>query len=518
MESADFLKIFDGPSMKFPVLGNYYGEPSHNTDPLNSTGRSLFIQFKSDGSRSGGTFSFEFWVDHCLPSSEYNNPTGLLTDGTSPYGRYRNSSCKAEIRPKKAVDQVNFYFEHLNLYPNDNVTITTLDGMEIYTARGSGPVPPIYAPEGAVVNFQSKVNISQQTLDPHGYHLRYTAGYCTPTAFIDLEKFEISDGSGNQNYADNVYCEWLFEPKSHSDVLTFYAVTLATAESSDYITVYDGPSAAFPKLKVLSGKVLMDPVYTSGESMLVTWKTDGSRNDMGFVAHVIAGSCLSQVTFTSQQNYFTDGSGSNLITNDVCAWQLIPTKPDQMITVYIGNVSLASGVLQVFAGPNTLGNIVDSIQNSPNPFLNAAHPPIEITGPSATLLMKGAEGGEGFSVSYSSGRCLNNQIVNFWGATGSFSDGSGPANYMDSTKCGWVIRPQGNSTTVSITVTGNTAESSDKLSIYDGTDATFPLIVALSGNFQTSTVESTTESLFVFWSTDGSTNSAGWSAKYTGKW
>lgn len=109
LESSDYLKIYDGPGTNFPVLGNFYGQPAHNTEPIRSSGkadinssldffffflfffphifgnllfisfsagRTLLVQFKSDGSRSGGSFSFRFFADKCLPDVEYNEDNG----------------------------------------------------------------------------------------------------------------------------------------------------------------------------------------------------------------------------------------------------------------------------------------------------------------------------------------------------------------------------------------------------------------------------------------------------------
>jgi len=510
-KGSDYLKIFDGPGPNFPVLQTFSGEPKHNTDPFVSSGRKLFVLFKSDGSRSGGSFSFSFATDRCLPDTEYNAPTSLLTDGSPDFGRYRNGTCRYIVKPTTAVDQIALYFEQFDLSINDTVTITENNQDSKFSTKfyGKGPFPPIYARHEFSVEFASKVDSSRTSTQPNGFALRYTAGYCLPNVAILDDLATISDGSGSKNYKDSTYCEWLIQPKSGKDMITFFAQHLSTAETADVITIYDGPTTASPKIGTLHGKLPMNPVYSSGNQMLVTWKTDGSNNAEGWSASVLAGSCTGRLQFTTQIASFTDGSGSQNISSDNCEWAISPAKADQMVTVYIGNVSIASGAILVSSG----SQVLQTITQSEDPFVNYAIPPVYVTGSAALVTMKGATGGQGFSAQYASGRCL--PFVLFTWREGELNDGSGPANYLDYTRCAWLIRPPSNTTGIEITFVGDTAETGDKITVHDGFNDKFPILGTLSGNFASKTFRSSSEMLYVTWVADSSKNSAGWTAKYS---
>jgi len=129
------------------------------------------------------------------------------------------------------------------------------------------------------------------------------------------------------------------------------------------------------------------------------------------------------------------------------------------------------------------------------------------------FLMKGAVGGGGFDVQYSSGKCLPYVVIQ--NNTGEFNDGSGDANYLDNSNCQWLLQPTNTSFSVQVTFDGNTAESSDKIQVYDGPTSKFPLLATLSGTFGTKIVKGTTESMLVTWFSDSSKNSQGWSARFS---
>lgn len=102
-------------------------------------------------------------------------------------------------------------------------------------------------------------------------------------------------------------------------------------------------------------------------------------------------------------------------------------------------------------------------------------------------------------------------------ASGSFSDGSGTANYADNLDCSWLISPAG-AGTVSLTFTALDLElyqCSDKVLIYDGYDEFAPLIGTVCDVTLPGTITSTTGVMYIRFTTDQSYEGAGWSASYT---
>jgi len=102
---------------------------------------------------------------------------------------------------------------------------------------------------------------------------------------------------------------------------------------------------------------------------------------------------------------------------------------------------------------------------------------------------------------------------------GRFTDGSGPLeNYLDNTSASWLIQPQ----SVNDSITGITLfidnfeiDGSDVLRIYDGSDASAPLLAEYTGNDTPATQYSTGNTLFVTFDTDDSGNAPGFLMRYT---
>lgn len=100
-------------------------------------------------------------------------------------------------------------------------------------------------------------------------------------------------------------------------------------------------------------------------------------------------------------------------------------------------------------------------------------------------------------------------------ATGSFSDGSGSANYEDNLNCSWLIQPAGAST-ITLNFTAFDTESGfDTVTVYDGANASAAVLLAWTGNTLPSAVTSTTGAIFVRFASDANTNGQGWEADYT---
>lgn len=101
--------------------------------------------------------------------------------------------------------------------------------------------------------------------------------------------------------------------------------------------------------------------------------------------------------------------------------------------------------------------------------------------------------------------------------SGSFSDGSGSANYTNNLNCSWLLQPT--STVQNIALGFNAADiaSGDTLYIYDGSSSSSPLIGAYSSSTTLPVnISSTGPTMFLQFITDGSGTDQGWDVSYTG--
>ncbi|NTW33738.1 MAG: hypothetical protein HGB12_14150, partial [Bacteroidetes bacterium] len=105
--------------------------------------------------------------------------------------------------------------------------------------------------------------------------------------------------------------------------------------------------------------------------------------------------------------------------------------------------------------------------------------------------------------------------TNLTAASGTFSDGSGASNYNNNLSCKWLIKPvNAGSVTLNFTFF-NTQSNYDKIKIYNGETTSSTLLATYSGSSIPASVTSNTGKMLVYFTTNGSTTSSGWDAKYT---
>ena len=107
--------------------------------------------------------------------------------------------------------------------------------------------------------------------------------------------------------------------------------------------------------------------------------------------------------------------------------------------------------------------------------------------------------------------------TNLIASTGTFSDGSGNTNYLENSNCSWLIAPPGASQ-VSINFTSfNTEITNDVVTIYDGPNASYPVLASWWGNTLPPTITTSvgTGAMFVKFTSNSTLNYSGWTANYS---
>ncbi|WP_396145683.1 CUB domain-containing protein [Flavobacterium sp.] len=107
--------------------------------------------------------------------------------------------------------------------------------------------------------------------------------------------------------------------------------------------------------------------------------------------------------------------------------------------------------------------------------------------------------------------------TNLTASSGTFTDGSGLANYSDNANCTWLIKPAG-ATQISLNFSAfNTEATYDLVRVYNGPDDTYPLLGTFSGSTLPSTISTTAGigAMCVKFTSDTSNTFSGWTASYT---
>ncbi len=99
-------------------------------------------------------------------------------------------------------------------------------------------------------------------------------------------------------------------------------------------------------------------------------------------------------------------------------------------------------------------------------------------------------------------------------STGSLSDGSGNNNYSNNSDCRWRIQPAGASSITLNFTEFNIVAPGDTLFVFDGPSINAPLLGALTGTLLPPNITSSTGIIFLWFKTDNSLASTGWSLNY----
>jgi hypothetical protein len=95
-----------------------------------------------------------------------------------------------------------------------------------------------------------------------------------------------------------------------------------------------------------------------------------------------------------------------------------------------------------------------------------------------------------------------------------FNDGSGVNLYAKNTSCNWLISPDSAASIKLTFTTFQTQLNTDFVSVYNGADATAPLIGKYSGNQIPQVITSSGSKLYVVFTSDGATQAQGFEAHY----
>jgi Zn-dependent metalloprotease len=422
----DSVIVYNGPDITYPKLMTWWG----NTLPptINSTGGALCIRFSSDENNTAAGWSVNYTTTGITPTCSgmtiLSTPTGAFDEG-SGIGNYGNNQlCYWYIAPPCA-STVTLSFSAFNT-ENGYDGIVVYDGLDgtnqLAVLTGSSLPTPVTSNTGQML----VVFISDYSTTAQGFTANYVStgsAYCTGTNLLNTSDYgTITDGSGSNNYCNNLNCQWLIQPPQATSVtLKFTAFDLEVASSDgksiyDAVEIYDGTTTGSTLIGRFSGSNIPPAVTSSGGSMLVRFYSDLDVAKQGWSAYYTSTStsyCSGTSNLTAISGTFSDGSGTNQYgNNSQCSWLIQPTNASSItlsfsefntelnydgVIVYDG-ANNTSPVLGKFTGTNlptavtsTGGSMFVEFLSDPAVRANgwtANYTSTIITGVEETLLMK----------------------------------------------------------------------------------------------------------------------------------
>ncbi|MFT5667394.1 MAG: hypothetical protein ACI9DK_001588 [Vicingaceae bacterium] len=225
--------------------------------------------------------------------------------------------------------------------------------------------------------------------------------------------------------------------------------------------------------------------------------------------------CNSLTTLTAAADTITDGSGSaNYANNTACSWLIQPGGNPANITLTMDTLNLTffNDAVRVYDGTSNADPLIATYRNN-----NLGFPAVANSGSMfVEFATDGFANAQGWRASYTSAsaNCQPNTILT--ANNGAFTDGTrNGSNYANKINCEWLIQPVIAGLFVELTFTRFSLATGDSLILYDGIDATAPILATLVGNATTGTYLSTAGNLFVrFVSTRNGPTSNGWRIVY----
>ena len=226
---------------------------------------------------------------------------------------------------------------------------------------------------------------------------------CSGTVDRSAETGVIRDGSGASNYQNNMDCAWNINvPGSASISLNF--TVFNTEKSFDFVKVYEGTDANGKLVGAYSGSTMPPRLFAAGESMFITWHTDGGTVGQGFSADYAARTeppelctngidddkdnntdcadddcawdeactpvlCSGTVDRSAPTGVIQDGSGaSNYISSMNCAWAVSVSGAESIQLDFSGfNTESTFDFVRVYEGTDASGTPIGAFSGTSIP-------------------------------------------------------------------------------------------------------------------------------------------------------
>lgn len=338
---------------------------------------------------------------------------------------------------------------------------------------------------------------------------------CSGQQTLTAASGTVTDGSGSNDYANNLDCKWLIKPTGAGTVtLTFSAFNTET--NYDFVKVYDGETTSATLLGSFSGTAMPQQLTATSGKMLIHFTSDGSTVKAGWSANytsaAVTNFCSGTTTLTAATGTVTDGSGSkNYSDNSNCYWVINPPGATSVkLTFSSFNTESNNDKIFIYDGTTTSDPLLGS-------YSGTSKPPA-LTATSGKMLIRFVTNATvtkaGWSAKWVSQASFCSGTTTLTSNTGTISDGSGNNNYNNHANCKWLIKPTG-AGSVKLTFTAFDTESGyDFVKVYNGETTSSPLLGSFSGSTIPAAVTATSGKMLVVFTSDNTQVKQGFAATY----
>eukprot|EP00795_Rhopilema_esculentum_P014104 gene14104-5092_t len=514
----DYVSVYNGSSASAPMIGKYCGVQSSFS--VRSTVSSLFMMFRSDSSLNYRGFSANYEIIGC--SGVYTASNGTVTSPNYPNNYPINRICKSRIRVASGF-RVQLNFSEIDVETHQTCNY---DFVKIYNGPDeTAPLLGNYCSRHAPASLTSSSNEvlivfrSDSSNTGRGFSTRYTSVSGGCGGFLTFSNGYIYSPNYPQNYPVNTQCVWVITVQTGHNVqinFTDFEMEAHSSCSFDYIQITDGYGANATELARGCGTTSPGFTQSTGNVMIVKFRSDASVTRKGFRAYYKTG-CGGTVNADIPGVITSPNYPRNYPHNTECIWLLRGT-PGRQITFTFTNFDIEShsscryDFVEVRQGDNSNSSLAGrycgtNLPNTVTSFGNSLY---------VRFLSDTSSSGTGFRATYTTATSACGGT--FTALNGSFASPSYPASTPATADCLWKIQVAPGSIIDLRFTTFNIQQSSScsdaYLEVRDGPLASSNLIGRYCGSSLPPNAYSTRENLYVRFYHNAASGSPGFQATF----
>uniref|UniRef100_A0A8C1I6Q0 Cubilin (intrinsic factor-cobalamin receptor) n=1 Tax=Cyprinus carpio TaxID=7962 RepID=A0A8C1I6Q0_CYPCA len=524
----DSLSIRDGDTNLSPLITKVCGRELPGS--LHSTGDAMFLQFTSDGSINGRGFNATF-SRGC--GGFLHTDRGVLSSPQYPQNYKPNMNCNWQVMVTSGF-RVSITFQSPFQIQGYGDHCSTGDYLELRNGPdGNSPtLSGRLCGSSAPSTFQTTDNslyahfVSDGSNEASGFKLVFEAHSSACGGLIELNDGDppgyITSPNYPSNYPQNIDCVWIITvPNGEAVQLDFeddFYIEAHTGCMYDYIEIRDGPTSDAALMGRLCGNTRPSTQHSSGTTMYIRFRTDGSITHIGFKAKYSIATCGG--TYIGQSGIIRSPGypDSNYPDNSNCEWYLEGPTGHYLTLTYTA--------LDLQSSSNCNNDYVEIREYNASGRLLGKHCGNSLPAPLDTgdsfayvkFVSDGSGNAAGFSLSFEASveECGGDLNAPF----GTISSPNYPNLYPHSRVCRWRITvPPGRRVTLTINDLRLEEHGTcmfDYVEVINGLTPSAAHLGRLCGTVPAGTqLKSSGNTMLVIFSTDSSVSNGGFTADYS---
>ncbi|CAG2243611.1 CUBN [Mytilus edulis] len=314
------------------------------------------------------------------------------------------------------------------------------------------------------------------------------------------------------NYPNNARCSFSIHV-SNGYAIRLHVQYLKTESCCDHLKVYDGTSESARQIASLEAAVSDKVVYSTGSYMFISFTSDNSLVYKGFTATYSIVEANTCGFFTEMSGNFSSPNYPGLYQNNKECKYIIDVPDGYVVVLHLYDIDTESCCDHVSVHDGLIHTAKQlSIYEG-----NAGNQTVESTTSSMLVIFSSdsSNAGHGFFATYKTHRRATCGYMT--SKSGSFHSPNYPLNYHNNVNCTYLIEvPYGYVINLHV-FNFSTEQCCDALQIYNGPTTSASHIGALKGHIGNRIFESTNNTMFLWFNTDGSGVDHGFTATYTTK-